>query len=78
MTISQPPFEIQLGLTIRFDGMIKENNINSVIQRENVRGTSENRQLHLVDEHCDFPVQLHIVIFNSSGGAISHAVATGS
>ena len=43
-----------------------------------MQGTPENRQLHLVDEHCDFPVQLHIVIFNSSGGAISHAVATGS
>ena len=38
--ISQPPFEIQLNRTTRFEGMVKEKNIHLVIQRENVRGAS--------------------------------------
>ncbi len=40
MTISQPPFEIQLDWTTRFEDIIKENTIDSVIQRENVRGAT--------------------------------------
>ena len=40
MTISQPPFEIQLDWTTHFEGMIKEKYIHLVIQRENVRGAT--------------------------------------
>ena len=48
MAISQPPFEIQLDPTTRFEGMVKEKNIHSAIHNAKIAGRGAAASLSVV------------------------------